>query len=159
MTLAERRDSDESDTWSEFKENVSKTQTELSARKGKRKLPLLSGFRTLRRYEHSYHKVEDKCKIDAEFETTGNEFAPSRGEIEANRRKWDLERKLQDADRKINSEEASGLERKHNVRPVAPTTAEVKQIEGNGTWRDDCRTQCRVEYRWILSAAPIANVI
>ncbi|KAF4150505.1 hypothetical protein GN958_ATG00280 [Phytophthora infestans] len=140
MTLAERRDSDELDTWSEFKENVSKTQTELSARKGKRKLPLLSGFSNAEALRAQLSQsggkhlqitrggttMKDKCKIDAEFETTGNEFAPSRGEIEANRRKWDLERKLQDADRKINSEEASGLERKHNVRPVAPTTAEVK---------------------------------
>ncbi|KAG6977185.1 hypothetical protein JG688_00000597 [Phytophthora aleatoria] len=143
MTLVQRRDSDEWNTWTEFKENVPKETEEFSSssqsRKGKRKLPLLSGFsnaEALRRQLPSASKqsqiargtsaAKGNCKINAEFEATGNELSPSRDEIEANRRKWDLERKLQDADRKFNSEEASGLEQKHDLRPVAPTTAEVE---------------------------------
>ncbi|KAG2951934.1 hypothetical protein PC117_g3212 [Phytophthora cactorum] len=141
MTLVQRRDSDEWNTWTEFKENVPKETEEFSSssqsRKGKRKLPLLSGFsnaEALRRQLPSASKqaqvargtsaAKGNCKINAEFEAT--ELSPSRDEIEANRRKWDLERKLQDADRKFNSEKASGLEQKHDLRPVAPTTAEVE---------------------------------
>ncbi|KUF75788.1 hypothetical protein AM587_10016580 [Phytophthora nicotianae] len=140
MTLAERRDSDDSDAWTEFKETVPKETEELSIRKGKRKLPLLSGFsnaealRTqLPRSSSKQSQITcggtsmtDTYKVNAGFDATGNEFSPSRGEIEANRRKWDLERKLQDADRKVNSEEAGGLERKHDLRPVALTVAEAE---------------------------------
>ncbi|KAG7387201.1 hypothetical protein PHYPSEUDO_014593 [Phytophthora pseudosyringae] len=151
VTLAQRRGSDGESSWNEFKDDATEETEELSSssqvRKGKRKLPLLSGFTNaealraqLPRSANKQSQItrrcatsKDKCKVSSDWRTgtgsTSNEFSPSKDEVEANRRKWNLERKLQDADQNYKSEEAV-LERKcglgPNLNPVAPTAAEVE---------------------------------
>ncbi|KAE8910305.1 hypothetical protein PF003_g5658 [Phytophthora fragariae] len=87
---------------------------------------------------HGVAKAEGQCKTPLATNMI-DKFSPSKDEVEANRRKWDLERKLQDADHMwgsvgvVNDVHENDGDRKRNfkrklqiVNPVAPTVAEVE---------------------------------
>ncbi|KAL3673330.1 hypothetical protein V7S43_001046 [Phytophthora oleae] len=146
--LAQRRDTDETNTWNELKDSATEkiAGPPSQTRKGKRKLPLLSGFSNTEalqaqlprctsrqtRAQRDSSGIQAKCDVNSDLKRAGgppgHDFSPSKAEVEANRRKWGLERNLQDAGYNIESA-CDGLpERKRdrggNLKPVAPTVAE-----------------------------------
>ncbi|GMF16790.1 unnamed protein product [Phytophthora lilii] len=119
--------------------------------KAKRRLPLLLGFSnaealraqlpriTSNRSQITRGDEAPKDKVPGKttglaMGTTSYAISPSEDEIEANRRKWDLERKLQDADQSCISVDSIGaslprrdLKRKlQNLNPAIPSAAEVE---------------------------------
>ncbi|KAJ8575331.1 hypothetical protein ON010_g3882 [Phytophthora cinnamomi] len=135
-----------------------KGSTEMSSRsptkKMKRMLPRIPGFsnsealRTqlprstvkqsrIRHIQGVAKEAEVQCKTPVTYAGASEQFdrfSPSKDEVAANRRKWDLERKLQDADQMCDSIVAvNDAARKRNLKrklqtlnPVALSAAEVE---------------------------------
>ncbi|KAK1948058.1 hypothetical protein P3T76_000348 [Phytophthora citrophthora] len=143
--LVQRRDVDETNTWKELKDSaVEKTDLPY---KGKRKLPLLSGFSNIEalqaqlprstskqtRAEHGGSGIQAKCDVNSGFKRAGDPpghvFSPSKSEIEANRTKWDLERNLHDTESACGGVPERKRDRGGNLKPVASTTTEEEGKE------------------------------